>query len=51
LSQSSVLVGALLAGFIVWLILNGKLGTYWSLLLGGAAATATSSPATPPAKG
>ena len=43
MSQSSVLGAALIAGFVVWLMMKGKLGAYWSLLMGGAAGpTATS---------
>lgn len=44
LSQSTILVGALLAAFIVYLAMNGRLNAYWALLTGSAAgATATSS--------
>jgi len=34
MSQSGVLVGGLLAGFVLWLALKGKLGNYWKLLMG-----------------
>lgn len=37
LSQSTILVGALLAAFVVWLAMNGRLNAYWSLLTGSAA--------------
>lgn len=50
MSQSSLMVGALIAGFVVWVMMNGKLATYWSILLGGgASATATATTATPSA--
>jgi hypothetical protein len=35
MSQSSILVGALLAAFILYLAINKRLGVYWSLLTGG----------------
>ena len=34
-SNSAFVVGALLAGFVLWLALNNRLGTYWNLLIGG----------------
>lgn len=36
-SQSTFLVGALVAFFILWLAANGRLLTYWNLLTGGGA--------------
>jgi hypothetical protein len=45
MSQSQVLVGALLAGFVVYLAMNGKLAAYWKLLTGGG----TAAPSTPTA--
>lgn len=39
--QSGVIVGALLAGFIVYLIIKGRLATYYNLLVGGAGSGAT----------
>jgi hypothetical protein len=43
MSQSSVIGASLIGGFIVYLMLKGKLGNYWSILMGGSAqATATS---------
>lgn len=35
LSQSGLMVAALLGGFVVFLAMQGKLATYWSILLGG----------------
>lgn len=40
-SQSTILVGALLAAFIVWLAMNGRLNAYWALLTGAASSTST----------
>jgi hypothetical protein len=37
MSQSALMMGALFAGFIIWLTLKGKLGTYWALMTGGTA--------------
>lgn len=41
LSQSGLMVAALLGGFVVFLALQGKLGNYWSILLGGGASATT----------
>jgi hypothetical protein len=38
MSQSEVIGAMLIAGFLLWLAIHRRLGTYWSLLLGGAAA-------------
>ena len=46
MSQSSVMLAALLAGFVVYLAIKQRLGVYWSILIGGgsaASSTATSS--------
>jgi hypothetical protein len=53
MSQSTVMVGALFAGFLVWLAMNGKLQAYWALLLGGGSSTAStaSTPATTSSSG
>jgi len=46
LSQSEWIAVAILAGFLVFLAIKGKLANYWSLLTGGAVGgTASSSPA------
>jgi hypothetical protein len=45
MSQSAVMLGALVAGFLVYLMLRGRLGTYWALMTGGTA-TSTSTGAT-----
>lgn len=37
ISQTALLGGALLIGFVVFLMLNGRLATYWKLLTGQAA--------------
>jgi hypothetical protein len=50
LSQSEWIAVAILAGFLIFLAIKGKLANYWSLLTGGAAAgtsaSSTSSTAT-----
>jgi hypothetical protein len=48
MSQSTVMLGALLAGFVVWLAMNGKLQAYWSLLLGGGATSSSTGAAIVP---
>ena len=37
MSQSGLMVAALIGGFIVYLAMQGKLGTYWTLMTGGGA--------------
>lgn len=37
ISQGTLLLGVVLIGFVGYLMLNGKLATYWDLLLGGQA--------------
>lgn len=49
MTQSGALVGALVAGFILWLALNRKLQNYWSILAGGSPGTTTGPAATAPA--
>ena len=44
MNQSGWIVGALLAAFIVFLAIEGRLSAYWALLTGGAGAS-TSAPA------
>jgi hypothetical protein len=44
LSQSEWIAVAILAGFLIYLAIKGKLANYWSLLTGGAAAGTASSP-------
>ena len=49
MSQSALMVGALVAGFILYLAIKQRLGAYWSILIGGGAsatATTTTAPAT-----
>jgi hypothetical protein len=46
MSQSGLMVAALLGGFVVFLAMQGKLQNYWSILLGGGS-TSTSSAASP----
>jgi hypothetical protein len=53
MSQSGIMVAALLGGFVVFLAMQGKLANYWSILLGGGAsattgAATTASPTTTP---
>jgi hypothetical protein len=43
------MVAALLGGFIVFLAMQGKLGAYWSILIGGGSKAASSGTATAPA--
>jgi hypothetical protein len=49
MSQSGLMVAALIGGFVVWLMMNGKLATYWSILLGGS--SSTTAPAAAPSGG
>jgi hypothetical protein len=37
MSQSGLLGAALIAGFFIYLAMQGKLGAYWSLMTGGGA--------------
>ena len=48
LSQSSLMGAALIAGFILYLGMSGKLGAYWSILTGGTAKGGTAASATAP---
>lgn len=48
MSQSSVLVSALLVTFLIWLAAKGRLTTYWSLLLGGGGSSTLSQALTNP---
>lgn len=41
LSQGTVVLGALLFGFVLWLAVNQRLGTYWSILIGGGGTAAS----------
>jgi hypothetical protein len=43
LSQSEWIAVAILAGFLIFLAIKGKLANYWSLLTGGAAAGTSAS--------
>lgn len=40
LSQSEWIVAAILGGFFVYLAIRGKLGNYWSLMVGGGSGAA-----------
>ena len=42
MSQSGLMVAALVGGFIVFVAMQGKLANYWSILLGGGASSAGS---------
>lgn len=46
MSQSGWILAALIAGFVFWLAVNQRLGTYWSFLIGPADAGAATTPAT-----
>lgn len=48
-TQGEWIVGALIVGFVVYLAMRGKLGTYWSLLMGGAIAKAPAATTAPAA--
>jgi hypothetical protein len=43
MSQSGLMVAALLGGFVVFLAMQGKLGNYWSILMGGGASAPSTS--------
>jgi len=45
MTQSGWLAAALLAGFLLWLAMQGKLQAYWSILAGGAPAAPATTPA------
>lgn len=45
MSQSSVMLAALLAGFVVYLAVKQRLGVYWSIMIGGGAAASSTTPA------
>lgn len=48
MSQSSLMIATLIAGFVVYLAMNGKLAAYWSILMGGgASATPAATTAAP----
>jgi hypothetical protein len=44
MSQSGLMVAALIGGFVVFIAMQGKLASYWSILLGGS--SSPTSPAT-----
>jgi hypothetical protein len=46
LSQSEWIAVAILAGFLIFLAIKGKLANYWSLLTGGAASGTSSAAST-----
>jgi hypothetical protein len=48
MSQSGIMVAALLGGFVVFLALQGKLANYWSILLGGGASATSGATTTSP---
>jgi hypothetical protein len=51
MSQSELIGGALIGGFVLYLAMNNRLQAYWSILMGagaGAGAGAPTAPATPP---
>ena len=47
MSQSAVMVGALIGGFVVFLALQQKLGVYWAILIGGGSSATTPAATTP----
>jgi hypothetical protein len=49
MSQSGLMVAALVGGFVVFLAMQGKLGNYWSILLGGGASATTGAATSPTA--
>jgi hypothetical protein len=51
LSQSEWIAVAILAGFLIYLSIKGKLAAYWTLLTGGAAASSSTAAASSTASG
>ena len=51
MSQSTILVGVLLAGFIIYLLMNGRLNAYWAILTGSAAGAPSTGTTTRPPTG
>lgn len=48
INQSTLIVGALLAGFVIWLAVNNRFGAYYNILVGPGGGTAGSaSPSAP----
>ena len=45
MSQSGLMVAALIGGFVVYLAMQGKLGAYWTLMTGGGGSSSTTAPA------
>jgi hypothetical protein len=41
MSQSGLMISALLAGFVVYLAVKQRLGVYWSILIGGGGSSTT----------
>jgi hypothetical protein len=41
MSQSGLMISALLAGFVVYLAIKQRLGVYWSILIGGGGTSTT----------
>lgn len=46
MNQSGLLAGALIAGFLLWLAMQGRLQAYYSLLIGGGTGGGGSTPPT-----
>jgi hypothetical protein len=47
MSQSTIVVGLMLAAFVLWLAANNRLLTYWNILTGrGGSASTSTAPAT-----
>ena len=46
MSQSALMVTALIGGFVVYLMLAQKLAAYWSILMGGSSSAATATTGT-----
>lgn len=44
LSPSAILIGALLAGFVLWLAKQNRLSVYWGLIFGSSTSSTSSSP-------
>ena len=47
MSQSGLIAAALIGGFVMWVMMNGKLGAYWSILIGGGSTSSTAPPIGP----
>jgi hypothetical protein len=47
MSQSTVLIGALIAAFVIYLAVNNRFGVYYNVLIGPSASGGTPAPSGP----